>query len=229
MTHEYTITTNTDVSLTDLNDALDATTFNRVLTDRDQTATERTLIGDTTEYRARIYAADTEARADVLAELENAVSIATTASIEYRHTWTECDDTRRSNPDYYPSDMATGLRADVTLTNSGDYTSTTSAAYRIAGTNHEITDATHDHSPATDYVRIDRLVGTSDGFEVLEGQPHGNPAEVTTQPSAPDVPTDAVGLGTVVVKSHVDRIVHGGLTAETQPTDATKPEIVYEK
>jgi len=228
MTHVYTITTGTDVSLTDLNDALESTTLGRVLTDRDQTASEQTVDG-TTEYRARIYAADTEARADVLAELETAVSAATTATIDYRHRWAEYDAARRVDPHYYPSDMATGLRADVSLTNSDGYTSTTSAAYRIGNTDHQIESTTHDHTPPTEYVRIDRLIGTPGGLDVLEGDPHGNPAEVGTQPTAPAVPTDSVGLGTVVVKSHVDRIVHGGLNAESQGGEATTKTTVYQK
>jgi len=228
MAHGYTITTDTDVSLSDLNDALAATGFERVLTDRDQTATERDPIDADPEYRATIYAADTEPRADVIAELEDAVSAATTATIEYRHTWQEYDADRRADTAYYPSDLTTGLRADVSVSDDG-YMTTTTAAYRIDDINHNIDAATHDHSPPSDYMRVDRLVATADGLDVLEGDPHGEPAVIGSQPNPPATPADAVSLGTVVVKSVVDRIIRGGVDPETQVGDATERTVVFEK
>lgn len=229
MAHEYTITTSTDVSLSNLNDALAATPFERVFTESEQTATKTDPIDGPAEYRATVYAADTEARDTALQALKTAVSDAATATIDYRHTWRDYDDGRRSDEKYYPSDLITGLRADVSLSDTDDYTTTTTAAYRINDTNHNITDATHTHTPPSDYMRIDRLIGTPAGLEVLEGDPHGQPAVVGSQPSAPDTPADAVSLGTVVVKTVVDRIIRGGLTAETQVGEPTERTTIFEK
>jgi hypothetical protein len=228
MAHKYRIETGTDATLSNLNPALSDTTFNRVLTDRDQTFGEQTdITGTVTGYTATVYAADTEARSGVETKLENVVADATKATIEHRHTWREYDDSRIADKTYYPHDRAVGLRTDPTIERDGWGTTIT------ADTHHNGTEVSHTttltfDSP-TDYCRQDRVVADTDGLAVLQGNPVGKPAETGVQPTAPPTPDGAVSVATVTVKEHIDRIPFGEINAAElvgEPSDRTT---VYEK
>lgn len=228
MAHEYRIETGTDATLSNLNTALSDTTFDRVLTDRDQTFGEQTDInGDVVGYTATIYATDAEARADVEAELETVVADATTATITHRHTWREYDDARIPDATYYPHDRAAGLRTDPSVERDG-WDSTIAA-----GTHHDGTEVSHNDTltfdAPSDYCRRDRVVADADGLSIIEGNPVGQPSETGVQPTAPPTPDGAVSVAVVTVKEHIDRIPYGGIdTAELvgEPSDRTT---VYEK
>jgi len=227
MTHQFTITTGTGASLSTLNDSLSATTFQRVLTARDQTFSYRETIDGTTEYRATVYAADTEARADVLAELESVVADATTATIDHRHTWAEYDNTRIADPDYYFTDAEAGHRTNPTAEHADGWTIDAEAAYHVVNTAHTATQS-FTIDPPSKYARRDRIVADADGLRVLTGksfdEPNG-PAPL----EAPPTPTDAVSVATVTVKTHIDRIPHGGIDTNTLVGDPSETETLFQK
>jgi len=227
MAHQFTITTGTDASLSMLNDTLSATTFQRVLIDRDQTFNERETIDGGTEYRATIYAADTEARADVLAELESVVTEATTATIDYRHTWGEYDDTRIADPDYYSTDAEATHRTDPIAEHAGGWQIDTEADYYITDTEHTATQS-FTIDPPSKYARRDRIVADADGLRVVTGESFDEP-NGSAPPDAPPTPTDAVSVATVTVKTHIDRTPHGGIDTETLVGDASETETLFQK
>jgi len=227
MTHQFTITTGTDASLSTLNDTLSATTFERVLTDRNQTFSERETINGTTEYRASVYAADTEARADVLAALESVVADATTATIDYRHTWTEYDDTRIADPDYHPIDAEAGHRTNPTAEHAGGWTIDAEADYHITDAEHTATES-FTIDPPDKYARRDRIVANADGLRVITGESFAEP-NGSAPPDAPPTPTDAVSVATLTVKTHIDRIPYGGIDTDTLVGDASETETLFQK
>lgn len=227
MAHQFTITTGTDASLSTLNDSLSATTLERVLTDRDQTFSERETTDGTTEYRATVYAADTEARADVLADLESVVTEATTATIDHRHTYAEYDDARIADPSYYHADAETGHRTDPTAEHAGGWTVDAETAYHIADTEHTATQS-FTIDPPSKYARRDRIVADADGLRVITGESFDEP-NGTAPPDAPPTPTDAVSVAVVTVKAHIDRIPHGGIELDTLVGDPSATETLFQK
>jgi len=228
MAQKYRIRTGSDATLSTLNSALSNTTFERVLTDRDQTFSEQTDInGDVTGYAATVYAADPEPRDSIETELQDVVSSATTATIQRRHVWRDYDDTRIADPTYYPSHISDGLRADPTLTTDG-WGVAVNVDSLHAGSEASAA-ATLTFEQPTDYMRRDRLVVDDTGLSVLSGTAVGEPAITGEQTTAPDVPTDAVSVAVVTVKQHIDRIPHGGINAATQVGEASDRTTVYEK
>jgi len=229
MAYEYRIETGGDADEQTLNNALDDTTFERVLTGRDQTFSERHAIDGTLEgYRATVYAADTEARDAVETALEDVVSSASTATIERRHVWREYDDDRIGDPTYYPSHISDGLRADPDISVDGFDVSISVAS--IHGGAEASASATLTIDAATaDYIRRDRIIADSGGLSIKQGTAVGQPAETDEQPVAPDTPAGAVSVAVVTVKEHIDRIPNGGIEAAEQVGDPSNRTAVFKK
>jgi|APHM01.1.fsa_nt_gi hypothetical protein len=229
MAHEYRIETGDATDAQTLNDALATTAFDRVLTDRNQTFSERGPIDSTLEgCQATVYAADTEDRVSVETELEDVVASATAATIERRHVWSEYDDSRISDPTYYPSHISDGLRTDPDIAVDGFDLSV--AVDSIHGGTEASASATLAIEPATaDYIRRDRIVVDSDGLSIIQGTAVGEPAETGQQPVAPDTPSGALSVGTVTVKEHIDRVPNGGVDAASLVGDASDRTTVFEK
>jgi len=229
MAYEYRIQTGGDADEQTMNNALDDTTFERVLTGRDQTFSERRAIDGTLEgYRATVYAADTEARDAVETALEDVVSSTSTATIERRHVWREYDDDRIGDPTYYPSHISDGLRADPDI--SVDRFDVSISVASIHGGAEASASATLTVDPATDdYIRRDRVVVDGDGLSIAKGTAVGEPSETGDQPSAPPTPSGAVSVATVTVKEIIDRIPNGGIEAADQVGDPSDQTTVFEK
>ena len=94
--HYRLTTTDSTASATEFNNDLEALGLSTVLTDHDQTFSER---GE--QLRADVYLADTEPLEDADSELKSVVEDAESATLRRRHTWREYDDETIADPDYY--------------------------------------------------------------------------------------------------------------------------------
>lgn len=150
--------------------------------------------------------ADTEPKADVIAELKAQLTGADWTTVEYRHALAEyrepeyCDDETYYHPVH-------GLRTPVSIEWLEGFTVAVEAAYVLDGTEYSIdTEATI--APAEDaFSRTDTLVGTAEGLE------HNGAG---------------VPLGRVTVKEPIDRIPRSGITVEDYPNGRDEAETVLE-
>ena len=225
--HYRLTTTDSTASSTEFNNDLGALGLSTVLTDHDQTFSERgtELTDEPTEYRATVFVADTEPLEDADAGLKSVVEDAESATIRRRHTWREYDDETVADPDYYDVNAESGLRTNPTVEHTEGYNVEVAAKIHIDGTEYDH-ETTVEIPEPTDYARKDRLVATADGIGRIAGD--DGPKPVNELPY-PDTPADAVSLGSVVVKDHIERIPHGGINVDTVGGRPSDWQTVYKK
>ena len=218
--HYRLTTTDSTASATEFNNDLEALGLSTVLTDHDQTFSER---GE--QLRADVYLADTEPLEDADAELKSVVEDAESATIRRRHTWREYDDGRVADAEYYDVNSEKGLRTNPTVEHTEGYNVEVSAQIHIDGTEYDH-ETTLETPEPTDYARKDRLVATADGIERIAGD--DGPKPVNELPYS-DTPENAVSLGSVVVKEHIERIPRGGINTDTIGGRPSDWQTVYKK
>ena len=211
MTYQYTLTTNDSTELETLNDRLADLTLTTTQGTRQFSERGTELTDEPTEYRATVHVADTEPLEDADAELKSVVDDAESATIRRRHTWREYDDDRVTDPDYYDANSNKGLRTNPTVEHTTGYNVEVSAQIHIDGTEYDH-ETTVEIPEPRDYARKDRLVATGDGIERIAGE--AGPKPVNELPY-PDTPENAVSLGSVVVKEHIERIPRGGIKTDS--------------
>ena len=211
MTYHYTLTTDDGIGLETLNDRLADLTLTTTQETRQFTERHNELTDEPTEYRASVYVADTEPLEDADAKLKSVVEDAESATIRRRHTWREYDDDRVADPEYYDVNAEKGLRTLPTVEHTEGYNVEVLAHIHIDGTEYEHSETLEIYEP-TDYARKDRLVATADGIERIAGD--DGPKPVNELPY-PETPENAVSLGSVVVKEHIERIPHGGIKTDS--------------
>ena len=211
MTYQYNLTTDDGTDRETLNDRLANLTLTTTQETREFTERNTELTDEPTEYRATVFVADTELLEDADAKLKKVVEDAESASIRRRHTWREYDEETIADPDYYDVNSDKGLRTLPTINHTEGYKVEVSAQIHIEGTEYDH-ETTVQISEPTDYARKDRIVATADGIERIAGE--SGPKPVNELPY-PDTPENAVSLGSVVVKEHIERIPLGGIKRET--------------
>ena len=225
MTYQYTLTTDDGTDRETLNDRLTDLTLTTTQDTREFTERNTELTDEPTEYRARVYLADTEPLEDADSELKSVVEDAESATIQRRHTWREYDDETIADPDYYDVNAEKGLRTNPTINHTEGYNVEVAAKIHIDGTEYDHSDTLEIPEP-TDYARKDRLVATADGIKRIAGEP--GPKPVNKLPY-PDTPENAVSLGSVVVKEHIERIPRGGINTDTIGGRPSDWQTVYKK
>ena len=225
MTYQYTLTTDDGIDRETLNDRLADLTLTTTQDTRQFTERNTELTDEPTEYRATVYLADTKPLEDADSELKSVVEDAESATIRRRHTWREYDDDRVADADYYDVNAESGLRTNPTVEHTEGYNVEVSAQIHIDGTEYD-DETTVEIPEPTDYARKDRLVATADGIERIAGD--DGPKPVNELPYR-DTPADAVSLGSVIVKEHIERIPHGGIKTDTIGGRPSDWQTVYKK
>ena len=225
MTYQYNLTTDDSTDLETLNDRLADLTLTTTQDTRQFSERNTELTDEPTEYRATVFLADTEPLEDADSELKSVVEDAESATIRRRHTWREYDDETVADPDYYDVNAEKGLRTNPTINHTEGYNVEVTAQIHIDGTEYDY-ETTVEIPEPTDYARKDRLVATADGIERIAGD--DGPKPVNELPY-PDTPADAVSLGSVVVKEHIQRIPRGGINTDTIGGRPSDWQTVYKK
>jgi len=206
MSHELTIRDDNALDVSALKSDIGALSYERILPDRTTELEVQTgLDGDDDTYGCYQFA-DTAPKADIVADLE--ALLPDTATVEYRHTWAEYDDTLIDDPAYYPSHWSDGLRAPPTANNGGK-TMSVSADYLHGGV--EYSDSKDfEFTVPTEYGRTDVIVADADGLHHIEGVEHANPAKSEAEWTLPDY--SGVLIARVPMKNHLQRIPNGLFT-----------------
>ena len=226
MTYQYNLTTDDSTDRETLNDRLAKLTLTTIQETREFTERNTELTDEPTEYRATVYVADTEPLEDADAELKSVVEDAESATIRRRHTWREYDDETVADADYYDVNAEKSLRTNPTVEHTTGYNVEVSAQIHIDGTEYDHSETTLEIPEPTDYARKDRLVATADGIERIASD--DGPKPVNELPYS-DTPENAVSLGSVVVKEHIERIPRGGINVDTIGGRPSDWQTVYKK
>ena len=193
MTQEFRIRTSSDTDLTGLNFGF--------IDDADG-PTERY---NPERYETRLFVADTESKSRVVETIEDELSDAEWATVEYRWTGSEYDDADyRDDPEYHLESHS--LRTPPTIEYVEAFTARVEADYVIDGekysTDEEIT------APESDgYSKTFEVVGTADGVAL---------------------DADGVTLGHITTKDPLDRIPRSGIETVAYPESGPDRETVIE-
>lgn len=156
------------------------------------------------------YVADTETKADVISAIETQLTDAAPAwaTVEYRHTLAEYDDPQYRDDETYYHETHT-LRSPPEIAFIEDFTVDVSAAVVLGGGEVDVSESVAIDSPEEDaYDRTDALHATADGVVVnAEG---------------------GVELGSVCVKTPLDRIPRSGIETVAYPDGSDDGSAVIE-
>ena len=211
MSHELTIRDDNALDTTTLTSDIDALRYEQILPDQTtELAVRNGIDGDGDTY-GRYHYSDTEPKADIVADIE--AILPDTATVDYRHTWAEYDDTKTNDATYYPSHWDSGLRAPPTVSDTGT-TVSVSAEYLHGGT--EYSDSLETDLPVpSDYGQVHVIVADDTGLSVVSSAEVPNPKENDTEWPEPDF--TGVEVARVTMKSHIDRVPNGGIEVAEFP------------
>lgn len=206
MSHTLTIRDESALDAQALASDIDALSYERILPDRKTELGVRTgLDGDGDTY-GLYHFADTEPKADIVADVT--AILPDTTTVDYRHTWSEYDDTLTNDPAYYPSHWNSGIRSPPTATNGGK-TMSVSVDYLFNGAEYSAS-AEFEFTVPEKYGRTDVIVADANGLTHIEGSEHSNPAKSDSEWSKPD--HSGVFVAKVPMKNHIPRIPNGLFT-----------------
>ena len=211
MSHELTIRDENALDTTISTSDIDTLKYDRTLPDQTTELEVRNGIdGDDDTYGCYHYA-DTEPKDDIVADIE--AILPDTATVDYRHTWAEYDDTKTNDATYYPSHWDSGFRAPPTVSDDGT-TVSVSAEYLHGGSEH--TDSLKTDLPIpSDYGQVHVTVADDSGLSVVSSNEVPNPKEKDTE--WPEPAFSGVEVARVTMKSHIDRVPNGGIEVAEFP------------
>ena len=205
MSHELTIRDDNALDTTTLTSDIDALGYERILPDQTTELEVRTGIDGESDTYGRYHYADTEPKADIVADIE--VILPDTATVDYRHTWDEYDDNKTNDVTYYPSHWDSGLRAPPTVSDDST-TVSVSVDYLYGGTEH--TDSLETDLPIpNEYGQVHVIVADDTGLSVVSSDEVPNPKENDAE--WPEPGFTGVEVARVTMKSHIDRVPNGGI------------------
>lgn len=206
MSHTLTIRDESALDVQALTNEIDALSYERILPNRTTELEVRNgLDGDDDTY-GWYHFADTETKADIVADIK--ALLPDTATVDYRHTWYEYDDTLKNDPAYYPSHWDSGLRAPPTVSEDGK-TVDVSVDYIDSGTELSGTFTETFAVPTTAYAQVHTVYANGGGVYVATRDVANNPDK---SDSTWDKPTfDGTEVCTLAIKGHIDSIPNGGV------------------
>lgn len=152
-------------------------------------------LSDTPSHvRASVVVSDQANKQTFIDALTGVVDSCVWALVKYRRRNIEYSREKyRNDADYYPPECDGGLRAPVGISREGLFeVAIDNVAARVGGEDVPSTSETFDISPTTDTRRRDRLVVGSGGITHISG-------DESSDPVAPDVPTDTAPVATLEV------------------------------
>lgn len=209
--YEYTIRTNVEVGEVALSDMLSGLSFETV---------DDTIVNvrdgpyqDVSHVYARYYVADTEDRDAVVSALDselNAITDASWAKVESRHTYREYEqDMYLSDSSYYPSHLVDTLRTEPSINvNFSENSISVEVEYVIDGSEKTASDTIVIESVKDEYMRLDLIVADTDGIDVISGKPHGRPKN----DGWPELPTHSgIEVTSITPKKSVEGLPESGV------------------
>jgi len=211
MSHELTIRDDNALDTTTLTSDIDALGYEQILPDQTTELEVQTGIDGDDDTYGRYQYADTEPKADIVADVE--AILPDTATVDYRHTWAEYDDRNTNDGTYYPSHWDSGLRAPPTVTDTGTAVSV-SVDYLYGGT--EYADSLETDLPVpNEYGQVHVIVADDAGLSVVSSNEVPNPKENDAKWPEPDF--TGVEVARVTMKRHIDRVPNGGIEVAEFP------------
>ena len=212
MSHELTIRDDNALDTTTLTSDIDALAYERILPDQTTQLEVQTGIDSNDDTYGRYHYSDTEPKADIVADFESILP--DTATVDYRHTWREYDDTKTNDGTYYPSHWDSGLRAPPTVSQDGQ-TVDVSVDYLDGGTELSGTLTKTFDIPTDVYAQVHTIYANGGGVYVATRDVQDNPKQSDSTWGKPDF--TGTEVCTVTMKTHIDRIPKGGLEVATFP------------
>lgn len=197
MSHEITLFAPETADTDSIKEQVNNATSDVVLLsefDSEAALVEYELSSTPSHVRASVVASDQENRQALIDALSGVVDGLGWGLVKYRRRDIEYSREKYSNnPDYYPPECDRGLRAPVVVSREGLFTvSIDNVAARVGGEDVPSTSETFDITPTADTRRRDRLVVGGGGITHIAG-------DESSDPVAPDVPTDTAPVATLEV------------------------------